>query len=997
MGDDSAAQGSEPSQSLVGRERELALLWHHYERAKVGRSGVVLVAGEPGIGKSRLLEEIAARTLGLGCIVLMGGASQAEGMPPYLPFLEALGHYIRVASIERLRQHTRYAPAVLAAIFPELAERLGEIAPSYPLPPEQARLRLYEAVSQLLEAISSDRTLVLILDDLQWADTATLELLCFIARHRQRSKDDARLLILGAYRESELNQSQGLTSAIAELTRQRLLTTLTLSQLTVGEIAALGQHHLGGKIEPSVSNQLHTQSEGNPFFAEELLRNWVESGALLQKDGLWQFVKQGNSANADLPASMVTAIGQRLVRLSSGVVETLRTAAILGRTFDVAVLAEVAEEDQERVEEHLQEAMHARLISPLGEAGYAFNHDKIREVLYGAVTTTRRTRLHGAIGRALEAQSKVIDAPRLAALAFHFARSGERERGATYAQQAAAQAVRMYAYDQAISHYRTALDLSPIDSPDREDLLMGLGEAALMSSSESSAIEAYGAAHLGFLKGGFQERAAMAAHGVGLARWRLEELSQALSAFEEAISLLDDRASPERVRIMVDLGTLLTVSLGRPTEGISYGERALEMAHLLADEKLEAAASRALGNMLVRTNRIGSGIPLLESALQLAASLGDWIEAAECCAFLANANYWLGDFERSVEITKMRLHFAERTNDPYQLRHVHSWLAYAYTAQGKWHEAEQALGRAETIVKGLEGPEPLGFLRYVRGTLCRERGEYVAAEKACAAALETFRELDLSPSPSTLAWYIGGLGLAQAFQGNRDEVAARIEELEKLKAELPAASMEAFQAISCITAMAATIGDHSRAVQNYSQLLPFRNLYGCVLTERLLGSIATLMKDWESARDHLVRAEATARKNKIAPELARTLRAQAHLESALGKRGSARRMMDLLHEALLILEELGLQSAATEVRHELDLMVGHPGSNKAGSLLLAGLTPREVEVLALVAAGKSNRRIGEELSLSARTVENHLASIFSKIGAENRAAATAFAIRHGLA
>jgi len=193
------------------------------------------MAGELGIGKTRLLDEVATRAMQDGAIVLRGSASESEGMPPYLPFLEALGRYIRTTPLDELHKQISGVPQALASILPELAVRLGQLPVSYPSPPEQARLRLYEAVGIFLEAISVPRVLVLALDDLHWADTASLDLLCYIVRQRS----NAKLLVLCTCREGESGQNSVLDRAVNELTRQRVLTRVALNPLSAEETDAI--------------------------------------------------------------------------------------------------------------------------------------------------------------------------------------------------------------------------------------------------------------------------------------------------------------------------------------------------------------------------------------------------------------------------------------------------------------------------------------------------------------------------------------------------------------------------------------------------------------------------------------------------------------------------------------------------------------------------------------------------------------------------------------
>ncbi len=269
---------------LVGRSADVAVLTDQLRRAQRGQCRVVMLAGEPGIGKTRLLAAAAAQAAQDGVLVRRGGASDAEGMPPYVPLLEALGQHIRATPAEVLHaQVGDYAP-VLVPLLPELTARLPTLPPMPTLPPEQARLRLYEAVGAVLAALAAPHALALILDDLQWADRATLDLLSYVVSHQA----DARLLIVGAYRPGEADQNAALQRTLTELNRLRMLTTLNIQPLAPDALATLASAYLDGPLDPQVSQVLATRSEGNPFVAEELLRDWLETGTLacLRADSL---------------------------------------------------------------------------------------------------------------------------------------------------------------------------------------------------------------------------------------------------------------------------------------------------------------------------------------------------------------------------------------------------------------------------------------------------------------------------------------------------------------------------------------------------------------------------------------------------------------------------------------------------------------------------------------------------------------------------------------
>ena len=298
---------------LIGRTPEYAVLSGEFERASSGQLRVVLVSGEPGIGKTRLLRSVADAASEGGAIVLRGGASDAEGMPPYLPFLEAVGRFIRSTDGAELAALTGELVPVLATIFPELSLKLDVDPYGFALPPEQARLRLFEAVATLLANIARRQPVILLLDDLQWADSASLDLLCAVARYQP----DARLLIVGAFRSGELEQNGALVRSIRELNRQRVLHSMSLEPITRDQTATLAASFLGGPLDSNGVDLLFAQSEGNPFFAEELLRVWQAGQSLMPvQDTKVQPIFRLHASDAPtLPASIQAAVQERLDRL----------------------------------------------------------------------------------------------------------------------------------------------------------------------------------------------------------------------------------------------------------------------------------------------------------------------------------------------------------------------------------------------------------------------------------------------------------------------------------------------------------------------------------------------------------------------------------------------------------------------------------------------------------------------------------------------------------
>ena len=967
---------------LVGRGHELTVLAHCLAQARAGRASVVLLAGEPGIGKTRLLEEFPPPELAAGVTVLRGAATQAEGMPPYLPFLEALGEYVLATAAEQLQADLGSNAAILAPLLPEVGARLGALPPPVPLTPEQERLRLYAAVAALLAGIAARGGLILILDDLHWADTATCDLLVHVARRLQA----APLLVVGAYREAEAEENAAFTRTVAELNRHRLLVPLPLRPLHEDESRQLAAGVLRGDLTTEAHRLLHRHGEGNPFYVEELLRGLVEAGALHQGGSGWEL---GLEPGQLLPAGLVGAIRQRLTRLAPAVVELLQVAAIAGRTFAVDLLTTVTDGESEVVEDHLLTATRARLVRPEAAGGYSFVHAKVREVLATAVPATRRRRLHQAIGAALAAQADATSARDLADLAFHFVQAGDATRGVAYALAAGEQALRAYAPAEAMAHYRAAIDLltGSDDEARRTAALLGLGDAATLAGDYRQAADSYAAAQAAAGRAGDRAAMARAWRRLGAVRWRQEAIAEARTAFERALELLGPVDSAEAAETLLHLGELLGVSVGEREAALAYGERALAMVERLGDRRLEAAACCTLGSIRTRTNDLTTGRALLERGLMLAREQDDPARAAEACAYLANACYWAGDITRSWEVSRLREELARRTQDPYQLRHVYAWMALLCCGWGDWAQAEQLLAQQEQIVERLESPEPLAYVGMVRGHLHYHQGRFDEAVAEMAVAVDTLRR----SGPGTLVWYLGSLGMGLAELDRREETLACLAELEDLSGFLNERSVAGDGSFARLVLAYARLGERERAAAYYRHLLPFAGQFQVLLVDRALGVAAACRGDRAAALRHLADAEALARREGLRPELGLTLLQRGLLEreaAAGAASGEA-----VIAEGLRLCEELGMQALAHRL---LDAWPGDQQRRRVTPRGPDGLSRREMEVLRLVAQGRTNREIAALLALSEGTVANHLTAIFTKTGVDNRAGAVAYALRHGL-
>ncbi len=355
-----------------------------------------------------------------------------------------------------------------------------------------------------------------------------------------------------------------------------------------------------------------------------------------------------------------------------------------------------------------------------------------------------------------------------------------------------------------------------------------------------------------------------------------------------------------------------------------------------------------------------------------------------------NAVLLAGSIRRSREMSRRQIAYAEHCRQSYTLRTAYPWLVLLSASQGEWVQAEQMVEQAHSIVDQLANPMPLSFLHQMRAFLAYQQEDYEMAEQECQAAL-----VHQQSGPGGLMFYVGFLGLVQATLGKRDEAAATLLQQEGMLAFLPEKTLPVGPIATCQALSAIAIGELGLATQCYARLFPFQGQLYWFLVDRVLGMLAALRGDWQVAATHFAAAEATARREDLHPELARILQGQAEVELARRDQNSLLRGRDRLNEAYALFEELGMLASAQRVRQRLHSL-SHSSSSLTHPALPAHLTQREIEVLKLVAQGKSNRQIAQALCLTEKTVTNHLTHIFNKTNCENRAAAAAFALRHGL-
>ena len=475
--------GFAPSERFVGRQEELSELKAALEDALSGQGRLVMLAGEPGIGKTRTTQELATYAETQGAQVLWGWCYEEEGAPPYWPWVQPIRAYVLQRDPEVLSSQMGPGAAVIAEIVPGIREKIPGMDPPPALEsPEQSRFRLFDSITTFLKTAASSRPIMLVLDDLHWADQPSLLLLQFLSRQI----GDSCLLVVGCYRDMELSRQHPLAEALGELTRTQGFHRVLLRGLSREDTGRCVERTIGVAPPPGILEAVHQQSEGNPLFVTEIARLMTLTGESTAEPG-----GQHESANMRIPEGIREVIGRRLNRMSQDCNEALATASVIGREFALEKLRLIVESLSEgRLLEVLNEALDARIIEELRpQVGrYQFTHALVQETLVDEIPLTGQVQLHARVAIALEELYGAGAVEHAAELAHHFGQAQTllgTEKLIRYSLSAGEQALAAYAYEEALRHFERGLTAKgvpqssdePASDAEAATLLFGLGRA----------------------------------------------------------------------------------------------------------------------------------------------------------------------------------------------------------------------------------------------------------------------------------------------------------------------------------------------------------------------------------------------------------------------------------------------------------------------------------------------------------------------------------------
>ena len=616
-----------PGGAFVGRHREMSALQAALDDARSGRGQIVMLVGEPGIGKTSTAREFTDYAVSQGAKVAWGRCYESIGMPSYWPWVQAIRSYVRDQDPAQLRLEMGTGAGEIAEMVPDVRERLPGLEPSPGLESlEHARLRLFDSIASFLERASLTRPLVLVLDNLHWADRPSLLLLEFLSQEIHRGQ----LLVVGTYRDEEISQEHPLFQTLGELTKGHHFRRVHVGGLTEENVDSLMRHVAGVPPAQELVEAVYRQTQGNPLFVTGVVRLLAQEQKLTQDP-----IVDGVAENLGIPDGVREAIGRRLYRLSDACNRVLAIGSFIGREFGLAQLERLVPDLlNPEILALVEEALAARIIEELPHAigRYQFTHVLVQETLASNLSAARRSILHREIGEALEDAYSGNLAIHAAELAHHFARveAGEIDKKfVRYSVMADEQALAGYAFEDALAHFKRVLSTKENRLPDKEyaDTLFGMGRAQVAMLQLDEAMGSLTAAFDYYTKAGEITRALVVAEHplpayAGRFRWASQLSAQALelvpadshdagrllsnhvrlvgfqeadyagvvTAFERALAIAQlEKDVAMEIRTLAN-GAIVDVYHLHYEEGLDKSRKAIEMARRVDAPQAEAVA-----------------------------------------------------------------------------------------------------------------------------------------------------------------------------------------------------------------------------------------------------------------------------------------------------------------------------------------------------------------------------------------------------------------------
>jgi tetratricopeptide (TPR) repeat protein/tRNA A-37 threonylcarbamoyl transferase component Bud32 len=808
---------------LIDRTDEMTVLREAIDKAVRGEGGLVFLYGEPGIGKTRLTRELGAYARLRGMQVVYGRCPalfRMDGVPPYVLWSEVIRNYLEDCNPEQLYRVVGYYPGEVCKLVPDLANRLRAVPPSVPISPEHERDRLFEAVSQFVTNISRESPLLVVLDDLQWTDQSSLLLMHYLARGVYR----APMLILGAYRDTDIDEKHVLTSVLTELNRERLLKSLPLKRMSRDDISEMIKRLLEqDEVPADFCELIYDKTRGNPFFVEEVVKSLKEEEVIYRRENQWKVTEV---SKIEFPTTVKSVVKARIGRLDDECQTLLTLASFVGNDFSFESLCGVSGLAEDKLLDLMEQMLKTGLVKERvirGQDVYSFADIIVRDVAHEEVSHLRHKKLHGTVGCALEKVYKKKVDEHLGELAWHFLEFGDEDKALGYFLKAGDRAAKIYANNEAVSYFQHALDL--LEKKEGElrekarvlerlgdiNKLVGEGEACVKRWSEALRLyeQLYEKADVARLH-----------RKTGNAFWyNLSDSEKAKEHYDEALRILE--AEPESVELarLYENMAHMSYRTGAIAKALSWAEKALELGKKLNDYEViansyvsmgtvfsysdnrkkavechERGLKIALDNSYFETalrayNNLAAALPAeeperaleaTEKGYELAKKMGHITLQAFIGGNLSGTYIGMGDMNKGMALAEESLALDRKTGNAVQLSMSIRQLGDVYHIMGEWDKSEKYYNEALNMAQRLNDFQAIGFAFGYLGWFFFDKGDYVKSKELYRKAYEVCEKA----GAKTFQWWCSHWIITEDIElGETEKTQEQVETLCKLALE----------------------------------------------------------------------------------------------------------------------------------------------------------------------------------------------------------------------
>ncbi len=986
---------------LIGRTGEVEKLFRALDAARQGRGQCLLLTGEAGLGKSRLVAEARARAAQAGFALLQGNCFEQDCNFPYAPWIDALRADLGRRDAAAIREELGPALPEFVKLLPELKLIVPDAPASPALEPEAEKRRLFETLAQFLARLSGRQPMLIVLEDLHWSDESSLELVHYLARRIAGRP----VLRLGTYRSDEVSPPLG--HLLAQFDRERLAQEIALGPLTRDEISAMVQAIFGldQPIRSDFLDRVVPLAEGNPFFLEEILRSLIEAGDIFDAGGAWE---RRPASDLHVPRTVRDAVERRMERLTPDARNVLLLAAVAGQRFALGLVQELTTTSEADLVQRVRELMSAQLVVELSADEFAFRHALTHEAVYSTLLVRERRALHGRVAETMERLYAEDLDRHVAELAYHYFQAGAWDKALEYARRAGEKAQALYATREAVAQFTRALEAA------RQ---LGLKPPLPLLQARATAYETLG------------------------------DFEPARTDYEAAVDLARQEPNQHAEwQALLDMGFFWNaLDFSRSEE---YFRGALDLARKLGDPKILGHTLNRVGNWLLNRDQSFEARRYHEEALDIFQELGDPHGLAETLELLGLSNYSCGDPIHGATYCQQSIPLFRQVNERYGLVNsmAHTLLPNAFeteivipipanhveaTAEAArqiaremgWRAGESLIAvnvaegigplgyfeRALSLARqGLQGATEIGHRTGMGMSCCALGQRYLDVLAFEEARQELERGLAISRENNQVMFThvaAAALPLTYIAQGDLDRAEATIHQV--LGNDAGPLTRHQRMASYAQAQLELARGHPDRVLQIVDRLIdaaPNVEVYGRRSIPRLShlrGQALFALGRPEEAEEELRAAIDVARAQGKRGQL---WASQAELGKVLAAQKRDAEAEQEWAQARALVEELARDISDESLRanflqRALDRMPAHaaPPSVRVAKKEFGGLTARERQVAVLVAQGKSNREVADDLVIAERTVERHVANIMSKLGFNSRTQIAAWAVEKGLA